>query len=53
MQAVFLTIWDFLNYEWNYGQFTFSLWNVIEAGFVLSIIGFAIGKIIFFVNEKR
>lgn len=53
MKEVFVTIWNFMNYDFVYGQFTFSLWNVLEAGIVLSIIGLFIGKILFFVNEKR
>ena len=53
MSQVFATIWSFLNYDFIYHGITFSLWNVIEASIVLSILGMFIGKVIFFVNEKR
>ena len=53
MKEVFLCIWQFMNYDFHYGNFTFNLWNVLEASIVLTIIGIAIGKIFFFVNGKR
>lgn len=53
MSDVFLCLWNFLNYDFTYHGLTFSLFNVIEAGVVLSIIGMAIAKIFFFALNKR
>ena len=42
------TMWTILNIEFNTGIGTFSLFDVICAGGLLSIIGMFIGNIIFF-----
>lgn len=42
-----------LNISYTIGGFTFTLLDVFEAGIILSIFGFFIGKIIFGVFNRR
>lgn len=53
MYDVFLCLWEILNYQFPVENFVFSLWNVIEVSIILSILGLALSKIIFFIQEKR
>lgn len=53
MGQVITTMWNILNIQMSIQGFSFSLWNVVEAGIILSLIGLALSKIIFFINEKR
>lgn len=53
MQDLILALWGLLNVPFTFMGYTFTLWNVIEAGIVLFIMGFAFGKIILFTESKR
>ena len=53
MQELVQSLWSLLNISFTFLGFTFTFWNVIEAGIVLYIMGFAFGKIILFTENRR
>ena len=53
MQELVQSLWSLLNIPFTVLGFTFTFWNVIEAGIVLYIMGFAFGKVILFTENKR
>lgn len=42
-----------LDIEFEVGNYSFSLLDVFIAGVILSVIGYFIGKIVFFFNNRR
>lgn len=42
-----------LDLEFEVGNYSFSLLDVFIAGVILSVIGYFIGKIVFFFNNRR
>ena len=48
-----LYLWNAVNIPFTYYGITFTFWDVIKAGIILTLIGLFIGKIIFFFNNRR
>lgn len=46
-------LWGAINIPFTYFGITFTLWDVIKGGMILTLIGLFIGKIIFFFNNRR
>ena len=53
MRELINAFWGVLHIEFTYLGITFTLYDVFIAGVILSIVGFFIGKIIFFVECRR
>lgn len=47
MNQLFQFCFTVLNYTWHWGQYTFTLWQVLTGALFLSFIGSVAGHIIF------
>ena len=53
ISATINAIWNFVNTTFEHGAIAFSLFDVFCAGLILSLIGYFIGKIVLFINNRR
>lgn len=53
MRELINCFWQILHIDFTFMGITFDLYDVFVAGVILSVLGFFIGKIIFFVENRR
>lgn len=46
-------LWEIINIDFSVGYVSFTLWDVILCGSLLSLIGLIIGKIFLFALNRR